>query len=209
MGFEMKKIGVGFASVTDLEKKYVNEALDDSRLSPSTYVRKFERAFSARHGRHYGVMCNSGTSAIHIALETLKETENWDNETEVLVPALTFISSVNAVIHTGLTPVFADVNPTTYNIEPVEIERHITSKTRAILPVHCFGLPCEMDKIADIAARHNLKIVEDCSDAHFAMYKGKRVGSWGELSAFSTYVAHTIMTGVGGITILAEGGAML
>jgi dTDP-4-amino-4,6-dideoxygalactose transaminase len=197
----MKKIGVGYASVTDLEKKYVNEALNDSRLSPSKYVRQFELEFSKRHGRRYGVMCNSGTSAIHIALETLKETENWNSATEVLVPALTFISSSNAVIHAGLKPVFVDVDPKTYNMDPAQINRHITSNTRAILPVHCFGLPCEMDKIAEIANRHNLKIVEDCSDAHFAEYNGRVVGSWGNLSAFSTYVAHTITAGIGGITI--------
>jgi dTDP-4-amino-4,6-dideoxygalactose transaminase len=197
----MKKIGVGYASVTDIEKKYVNEALDASRLSASKYVTKFEKEFSARHGKRYGVMSNSGTSAIHIALETLKETENWDSETEVIVPALTFISSSNAILHAGLKPVFADVDMKTYNLNPAEIEAKITPKTKAILPVHCFGLPCEMDRIAEIAKKHNLKIVEDCSDAHFATYKGVTVGYWGDLSAFSTYVAHTITTGIGGITI--------
>ena len=197
----MKKIGVGHASVTELEKKYVNEALDNSRLSPGIYVRNFEKAFAARHGQQYGVMCNSGTSAIHIALETLKECEGWDSDTEVLVPALTFVSSSNAILHAGLKPVFADVDAKTYNIDPGQIERHITDKTKAVLPVHCFGLPCEMDKIAEITNKHNLKIVEDCADAHFASYKERSVGSWGDLSAFSTYVAHTIMTGVGGITI--------
>jgi dTDP-4-amino-4,6-dideoxygalactose transaminase len=197
----MKKIGVGYASVTDIEKKYVNEALDASRLSPSKYVLQFEKEFSARHGRRYGVMSNSGTSAIHIALETLKETEGWTADTEVIVPALTFISSANAILHAGLKPVFVDVDSKTYNIDPTKIEEKITPNTKAILPVHCFGLPCEMDKIADIAKRNNLKIVEDCSDAHFALFKGKTVGSFGDLSAFSTYVAHTITTGIGGITI--------
>jgi len=197
----VKKIGVGFASVTELEKKYVNEALDNSRLSPSTYVRNFEKAFANRHSVKHGVMCNSGTSAIHIAFEALKETEGWNKDTEVIVPALTFISSVNAVLHAGLKPVFSDVGAKTYNIDPLQIEQHITSKTKAILPVHCFGLPCEMDQIYSIADKHNLKIVEDCADAHFATYKGRTVGSWGEYAAFSTYVAHTIMTGVGGVTI--------
>ena len=197
----MKKIGVGFASVTELEKKYVNEALDSSRLSASTYVRKFEQAFAAKHGKRYGVMCNSGTSAIHIALEALKETESWDSSTEVLVPALTFVSTANAILHAGLTPVFVDVDAMTYNIGPEQIERHVTKNTRAILPVHCFGLPCEMDEVSRIAQKHGLKIIEDSSDAHFATYKNKPVGSWGDYSAFSLYVAHTITTGVGGITI--------
>ncbi|MDR1806182.1 MAG: DegT/DnrJ/EryC1/StrS aminotransferase family protein [Clostridium sp.] len=197
----MKKIGVGWASVTELEKRYVNEALDSSRLSPSKYVLRFEREFAQRHGKRYGIMCNSGTSALHIALETLKEMEGWKNDSEVIVPALTFISSANSVLHAGLTPVFADVDEKTYNLDPTQLERHLSPRTRAIMPVHCFGLPCEMDAIADFAARNGLKIIEDCSDAHFAEYKGRMVGSWGDLSAFSTYVAHTIMTGVGGVTI--------
>jgi len=200
----MNKIGVGYASVSDLEKKYVNDALNNGRLSAGVYVNKFEKLFAERHGQKYGVMSNSGTCAIHIALEVLKETENWDETCEVLIPALTFISTSNAVIHTGLKPVFVDVDSKTYNIDPYQIERHITENTKAILPVHIFGLPCEMDKIADIAEKHNLKIVEDCADAHFAKFKEHTVGSWGDLSAFSTYVAHTITTGVGGVTITSN-----
>jgi dTDP-4-amino-4,6-dideoxygalactose transaminase len=201
----MKKIGVGYASVTEQEKQYVNEALDSGRLSASIYVSKFEKAFAEKHRKGHGVMCNSGTSAIHIALETLKETEGWDGSTEVLVPALTFVSSANAVIHAGMTPVFVDVDAKTYNMKPDQIERNITKNTRCILPVHNFGLPCEMDEIARVAQKHGLRIVEDCSDAHFATYKGQTVGGWGDLSAFSLYVAHTITTGVGGITITDDG----
>jgi len=197
----MKKVGVGYASITELEKKYVNDALDNSRLSPSKYVRQFEIDFAKKHKNKYGVMCNSGTSAIHIALETLKEAENWDSNTEILVPALTFISTTNAVIHAGLKPIFVDVDAKKYNIDPDIIEKRITKRTKAILPVHCFGLPCEMDKIETIAAKYQLKIIEDCSDAHFASFKNRTVGSWGDLSAFSLYVAHTITTGIGGITI--------
>ncbi|MCL2016241.1 MAG: DegT/DnrJ/EryC1/StrS aminotransferase family protein [Defluviitaleaceae bacterium] len=197
----MQKIGVGYASITNLEKEYVNEALDNSRLSPSIYVRKFEQQFAKKHGANFGVMCNSGTTAIHIALEALKETENWDETTEILCPALTFISPSNAVLHAGLNPVFVDIDPKTYNMNPAQIEQHITANTKAILVVHNFGLPCEMDETVRIAQKHGLKIVEDCSDAHFAVYKGQTVGSFGEYAAFSTYVAHTIMTGVGGITI--------
>jgi len=197
----MNKIGVGCASVTDAEKKYVNEVLDAARLSAGTFVQKFEKEFSKKHNNKYGVMNNSGTSAIHIALETLKETEKWDNDTQVLVPALTFVSSANAILHAGLTPVFVDVDPVSYNMNPKQLEKHITKKTKCILPVHNFGLPCEMDKIAETTKKYGLKIVEDCSDAHFALYKGKTVGSWGDISAFSLYVAHTINTGIGGISI--------
>jgi len=200
----MKKIGVGFASVTMLEKQYVNEALDNSRLSASTFVRKFEQSFARKHGNEYGVMCNSGTSALHIAIETLKETEGWDSSAEILVPALTFISSANVVLHAGLSPVFVDVDSKTYNMDPRMIEKHITGRTKAILPVHNFGLPCEMDSIAQIAGAYGLRIIEDCSDSHFAALRGRTVAGWGDISAFSLYVAHTITTGVGGITVTAN-----
>lgn len=195
----MNKIGVGYASVTELEKKYVMDALDNERLSQGKYVAKFEKKFAEMHEQKYGVMCNSGTSALHVALEILKETENWDENTEVLVPAITFIATSNSCIHAGLKPIFVDVDKFTYNINPDEIEKHITSNTKCIIPVHVFGQPCEMDKIMEIAKRHNLKVLEDCAESHFAKYKGKTIGSFGDISAFSTYVAHTITTGVGGV----------
>lgn len=195
----MKKIGVGYASVTELEKKYVMDALDNERLSQGKYVAKFEKKFAEMHEQKYGVMCNSGTSALHVALELLKETENWNENTEILVPAITFIATSNACIHAGLKPVFVDVDQLTYNMNPNEIEKHITSNTKCIIPVHAFGQPCEMDKIMELAKKYNLKVLEDCAESHFAKYKGKTIGSFGDIAAFSTYVAHTITTGVGGV----------
>lgn len=195
----MKKIGVGYASVTDLEKKYVMDALDNERLSQGKYVAMFEKKFAAMHEQKYGVMCNSGTSALHVALEILKETENWDENTEVLVPAITFIASSNSCVHAGLKPVFIDVDKFTYNMNPDEIEKHITRNTKCIMPVHAFGQPCEMDRIMEIAKKYNLKVVEDCAESHFAKYKRRTIGSFGDIACFSTYVAHTITTGVGGV----------
>jgi dTDP-4-amino-4,6-dideoxygalactose transaminase len=197
----MHKIGVGYASVTELEKKYVIDALENNRLSAGPYVSRFEKEFAQRHGNKYGVMCNSGTSAIHIALEVLKETDNWHQDTEILVPAITFISTSNACIHAGLKPVFVDVDSMSYTIDVSKIENHITDKTKAIIPVHVFGLPCEMDAIMQIAEKYDLRVIEDCADSHFAKYKEKTIGSFGDMSAFSTYVAHTITTGIGGIVI--------
>lgn len=195
----MKKIGVGGASITDLEKKYVLSALESERLSQGEFVAEFERRFSRAHGKKHGVMCNSGTSALHIALETLKETENWNEKTEVLVPAITFIATSNAVMHAGMRVVFVDVDPETYNIDPTQIEKHITRYTKCIMPVHTFGMPCEMEEIMRIAVKNKLKVIEDCAEAHFAKTDGKSTGSFGDISCFSTYVAHTITTGVGGI----------
>ena len=126
----MNKIGVGYASVTDLEKKYVMDALESQRLSQGKYVAQFEKKFAAMHGNKYGVMNNSGTNALHIAFEALKEVDGWDENTEVLVPAITFIATSNAVIHSGLKVVFVDVDPITYNMNPDEIEKHITAISR-------------------------------------------------------------------------------
>jgi len=198
------KIGVGYASVTEIEKKYVLEALENQRLSQGKFVAAFEKKFSAMHGHKYGIMCNSGTSALHLALEALREVDGWTDETEVLVPAITFIATSNAVMHAGMKPVFVDVDPVTYNMAPNEIERHITDKTRCIMPVHCFGMPCDMEKIVPIAKKHGLRIIEDCAEAHFAKVDGQTVGSYSDIMACSTYVAHTITTGVGGIVCTSD-----
>ncbi len=144
-------------------------------------------------------MCNSGTTALHLALETLKEADGWDSGTEVLVPAITFIATSNACLHAGLKVKFVDVDKDTYNMDPKEIEKHITENTKCIIPVHTFGMPCDMENIMEIAGKHGLRVIEDCAEAHFAKVDGKTVGSFGDISAFSTYVAHTITTGVGGI----------
>ena len=196
----MNKIGVGYASVTDLEKKYVMDALESQRLSQGKYVAQFEKKFATMHGNKYGVMNNSGTNALHIAFEALKEVDGWDENTEVLVPTITFIATSNAVIHSGLKVVFVDVDPITYNMNPDEIEKHITANTKCVVPVHTFGMPCDMKRITEIAKKHKLRIVEDCAESHFAKIGDKTVGSFSDISAFSTYVAHTITTGVGGIS---------
>lgn len=199
----MNKIGVGYAYVSDIEKKYVNEALDAGRLSQGDMVNKFERLFASFHEEKYGIACNSGTSALHIGLEAMKEKYGWMNCGEktykVLVPAITFIATSNACIHAGLEPVFVDVDPVSYNMDPSKIEEKIDNDTVAIIPVHTFGQPCEMDEIVRIARKYNLKIMEDCAEGHFATYKGKKVGSFSDIAAYSTYVAHTITTGIGGV----------
>lgn len=194
-----KKIGVGHAHVTALEKKYVNMALDAGRLSQGEFVHRFERQFAELHEQKYGIACNSGTSALHVALEALKEKNGWKDGAEVLVPAITFIATSNACIHARLKPVFVDVSPISYNIDPQLIEAKITENTVAIMPVHTFGQPCEMDSIMHICKEYGLKIIEDCAEAHFATYKNKTVGSFSDVAGFSTYVAHTITTGIGGI----------
>jgi dTDP-4-amino-4,6-dideoxygalactose transaminase len=196
---EHKKIGVGHALVGELEKKYVNMALDAGRLSQGEFVYKFESEFARLHGQRYGTACNSGTSALHVALEALKEKYGWQENDEVLVPAITFIATSNACMHAGLKPVFVDVDTASYNLNPALLEEKITSRTVAVMPVHTFGQPCEMDAIVAFCRKHGLKIVEDCAEAHFGTYKGQPVGSFSDIAGYSTYVAHTITTGVGGV----------
>lgn len=198
------KIGVGYASVTEIEKKYVLDALDSQRLSQGKFVAAFEKKFAAMHGHTYGVMCNSGTGALHLALEALREVDGWSDQTEILVPAITFIATSNAVLHAGMKPVFVDVDPVTYNMDPDEIEKHITDQTRCIIPVHCFGMPCDMQRIVPIAKKNGLRILEDCAEAHFAKIDGRTVGSFSDIMASSTYVAHTITTGVGGMMCTSD-----
>lgn len=177
----------------------MNDALNSNRLSTGKYIRAFENEFARAHDSDHAVMCNSGTSALHIAVAVLKEVGKWRDGDEVLVPAVTFVATANVVLHNNLKPVFVDVDPVYYNIDPSQIKDKITKRTRAILPAHLFGLPCEMDAILNLADRYGLRIIEDSCETMFARYKGRSVGSFGDMACFSTYVAHLLVTGVGGL----------
>ena len=199
-----KQIGVGGIVLDKEEKKYLNQVINSSRLSYGPFSQKFEKLFANEHDSKFGIFCNSGTSALHIALASLKEKYHWNDGDEVIIPATTFIATANIVIHNNMKPVFVDVDRNTYNIDTKLIEGKITTKTKAIIPVHLFGLPCDMDPILKIAKKHHLKIVEDSCETMFAKYKGEKVGSFGEIGCFSTYVAHFLVTGVGGICITKD-----
>ena len=193
------QIGVGGLVVSEREKQLVNEVLDSGRLTYGPKSKAFEEQFSSKHNCKYGLFLNSGTSALHLSLQALKEMHGWSDGDEVIVPSVTFVATSNIVIHNNMKPVFADVEPTTYNIDPKEIEKKITKRTRAIIPVHLLGLPASMGPISDLAKTHNLKIIEDSCETMFATYQGKPVGSLGDIACFSTYVAHFLVTGVGGL----------
>ncbi len=194
-----KQIGVGGLRLGLREKWEVLKVLNSNRLSYGPYSEKFEKDFASLHDCRYASFCNSGTSALHIALAALKEKYGWSDGDEVLVPAITFIATSNVVLHNNMRPIFVDVDPRTYNIDPSQLDKHRSSRTRAIIPVHLMGLPADMDPILDFAARYNLKVIEDSAETMFARYKGRKVGSLGDIGAFSTYVAHYIVTGVGGL----------
>ena len=194
-----RQVGVGGFAVSPRARRYVDRVLRTGRLSYGPFHRRFESLFAAEHDSKRAIFCNSGTSALHIAIQALKEKHGWKDGDEVLVPSITFIATSNVVLHNRLKPVFVDVDPLTYTLDPAKMEAKITKRTRAVMPVHLLGLPADMDPIRAVARRHRLKIVEDSAETMFARYKGRKVGSLGDIGCFSTYVAHYIVTGVGGL----------
>ncbi|MDP6756290.1 MAG: DegT/DnrJ/EryC1/StrS family aminotransferase [Patescibacteria group bacterium] len=194
-------LGVGHFIASPTAKRYVGKVLESGRLSYGPFIKSFEERFSSSHGCMFGLMVNSGTSALRIAVACLKEVHAWKEGNEVLVPAITFVATANIVVDQGLKPVFVDVDSKTYNIDPEKIEACITKKTRAIIVAHLFGQPADMRPIMKLARKHKLKVVEDSCETMFTEYRNKSVGSFGDIGCFSTYVAHLIVTGVGGVAI--------
>ena len=196
---EDRYISVGGIELTSEDKLAVNAVLDSNRLSYGPVSKEFEKEFAKIHDSKFGIFTNSGTSSLHIALAALKEKYNWNDNDEVIIPAITFIATSNIVLHNKMKPIFVDVEENTFNIDPKKIEAAITSKTKAIIPVHLLGLPADMDPILEIAKKYNLRVIEDSAETMFAKYKNKKVGSFGDIGCFSTYIAHYIVTGVGGL----------
>lgn len=199
-----RNIGVGGIVMTEQDKAYVNEVLDSNRLSYGPFSQRFEKEFARCHDSGFAVFTNSGTSSLQIAISALKEIYKWRDGDEIIVPATTFIATSNVVIQNGMKPVFVDVERETFNIDSEKIEDRITEKTRAILPVHLLGLPADMDPVMDLAKKHKLRVIEDSAETMFAKYKGRSVGSFGDIGCFSTYVAHYIVTGVGGFNTTSD-----
>ena len=180
------------------ELKYVTDAVQTGWISSAgKYVTEFEQKFAAYCGCKYGVAVCNGTVALHLALVAL----GIGKDDEVIIPDFTMIATAFAVCYTGATPVFVDANPDTRNIDTTKIEEKITPRTKAIIPVHLFGLMCDMDAINAIAKKHNLKVLEDAAEAHGAEYKGRRAGSCSDLAAFSFFANKNITTGEGGMVV--------
>jgi len=199
-----RQIGVGGFQISERAKQLVREVLDSNRITAGPVMARFEAEFARIHGSKYGLMCNSGTSALQIAIAALKERGGWADGDEVLVPAVTFVATSNILFYNNLKPVFVDVEPDYFGIDPAKIEARITPRTRGIMPVHLAGLPCDMDPILEIARRHGLGMVEDSAETAFSRYKGRAVGSFGDIGCFSTYAAHVITTGVGGLCTTSD-----
>jgi dTDP-4-amino-4,6-dideoxygalactose transaminase len=192
------RIPFGTMMVTAKARDLINGALDSGRLSSGKFVREFEKKFAELVGTKEAVALSSGTDADALALAVLYDFGAKRGD-EVIVPALSFVATGNAVLQAGFKPVFVDVERSTFNIDPDKIKAAITERTRAIMPVHLMGKPAEMDSINAIAKKHGLFVVEDAAEAHGAEYRGRKIGTLGDMAAYSLYVAHIISTVEGGI----------
>lgn len=187
----------GSPMVEEEEVEEVVKTLRSGWLGTGPKTAQFENDVAKLTGAKYALAVNSCTAALHLSLVAADIGEG----DEVITTPLTFCATSNAIIHAKATPVFVDVNRKTMNIDENKIEKAITEKTKAIMPVHLAGRPCEMDKIMAIAKKHNLLVIEDAAHAIGAKYKGKKIGNIGDLTCFSFYVTKNIMTGEGGMVL--------
>lgn len=180
------------------EKIYVNDCIDSTWISSKgKYISMFEQFFADYIGTKYAVSVSNGTTAIHLALLTL----GIGAGDEVIVPSLTYIASVNPILYVGATPVFVDVNENTWQLNCNEVRKKITSKTKAIIAVHLYGHPCEIEELSMIAKENHLFLIEDCAEAIGTEYTGKKVGGFGDIGCFSFFGNKTITTGEGGMIV--------
>ena len=178
------------------EKKYVTQCLDTNWISSvGGFIPRFEEAFAAECQTDYAVACANGTVSLHLALATL-DLQPGD---EVILPTFTMIATINAIQYTGATPVLIDSEPCTWNMDVDQLADKISPKTRAIMPVHTYGHPVDMDPLMELAHKHGLFVLEDAAEAHGAEYKGRRAGGLGHAASFSFYANKIITTGEGGM----------
>jgi len=187
----------GSPLIEEAEIEEVVACLRSSWIGTGPRVAQFESDMAAYKGVSQAVALNSCTAALHLSL-LVASLKSGD---EVITTPLTFCATVNAIIHAGAKPVLADIDFATMNIDPVEIERRITSRTRAIVPVHFAGRACDMEAIMNIAGKHNLKVIEDCAHAIETEYKGRKAGTFGDFGCFSFYSTKNIVTGEGGMVL--------
>lgn len=178
----------------DEEKQAVLAVMDSGIIAQGPKVKEFEEAFAQMCGVQYAVATSSGTTALHLALLA----HGIGEGDEVITSPFTFIASANSILFCGARPVFADILPDTFNLDPADVERRITPRTKAIMPVHLFGLCCDMDALNAVAARHHLVVIEDACQSHGASVNGKKAGSFGT-GAFSLYATKNMTSGEGGM----------
>ncbi|UCC33969.1 MAG: DegT/DnrJ/EryC1/StrS family aminotransferase [Candidatus Bathyarchaeota archaeon] len=191
------RIPIGKPDIGFEEIHAVDDTLKSGWVTQGKSVEELERAFAEYCNVKYGVAVNSGTAALHTALAALGIRAG----DEVITTPLSCIASINPILYVNARPVFADVDPKTLNIDAAEVEKRVSKKTKAILPVHLFGHPVDMDPIMDVAEKYGLRVVEDAAQAHGARYKGRRVGSIGDVACFSFYADKLMTTVEGGIAV--------
>ncbi len=189
------KVPIAKPIIGEAEIENVVEVLKSGMIAQGPKVAEFEEKFANWVGAKYGIATNSGTAALHVALLAC----GIGPGDEVITTPFTFIASGNAIVYTGATPVFADIDLDTYDIDPLTIEDLITDKTKAILPVQLYGQSADMDKIREIAKKHDLMVIEDAAQAHGAEYKDEKVGSMGDMACFSFYPTKNMTTSEGGM----------
>ncbi len=183
------------------ERQLVLDALDSGWVSSiGKYIDQFEAGFARYCGTKYALAVSNGTTGLHLALEAL----GLKAGDEVIVPDLTFVATANAVAYTGATPVLADIEPDTLCLDPSSVKALISARTKAMIPVHLYGHPADMDALREIADAHGLAIVEDAAEAHGAEYRGRRAGSLGNCAVFSFYGNKIITTGEGGMLTTSD-----
>lgn len=188
-------------SLNGNEKKYVLDCLDSTWISSKgKYIAEFENKFAAYIGIEHALGASNGTVALHLALLTL----GIRPDDEVIVPTLTYIASVNAITYTGAKPVFVDSLPGTWQIDYNDVRRKITPKTKAIMAVHLYGHPCDMEELAAICKEHQIFLIEDAAEAFGTYYKGRHAGTFGDISIFSFFGNKTITTGEGGMVVMND-----
>lgn len=194
----MNRISIAMPVFNGNEKKYLNECIDTGWVSANgRFIDEFERKFAEFCGTKYALACSNGTVTLHLALLAL----GVGPGDEVIMPSFTYIATANAVKYCGAIPVFVDNEPDTWNVDSTKIEEAISSKTKAIIPVHIYGLPANMSEIMKISQKYGIPVIEDAAEAHGAMWEGKRVGSIGTIGSFSFFGNKIITSGEGGMLV--------
>lgn len=193
-------INIAKPIISDEEIEAVTEVLKSGMLAQGPKVEEFQNKFSEYVEAKYGIATSSGTTALHTALLAagIKPGD------EVITTPFTFAATSNSILYSQAKPVYADIDEKTFNLDPSKIEEQITDKTKAILPVHLYGQPADMDPLLEIAEKYDLKVIEDAAQAHGSVYKGKKIGSIGDLGCFSFYPTKNMTTGEGGMVTVND-----
>ncbi len=187
------------------EKKYLCECIDTGWISSEgPFVNKLEKEFSSYTGQKYGNCVSNGSVALELAIRAMKEVYNWQKNDEIILPSFTIISSAQGIVYNKLKPVFVDSETLTWNMDTSKIEELITPKTKAIMAIHIYGLPCDMRPIFELAEKYNLKIIEDAAQAHGQNYLDKKCGGMSDISTFSFYANKHITAGEGGMVMTSS-----